>query len=145
MIRQASNRNIFVVMTLVAALATGPVAYAQETKEDELGWKNLADLSWVVTSGNSETSTLGFKNKSVRRWLRSTWEINAGGIKVRNTIEDKFAVGTDTDFNIGETTETTAENYFLNNSRQAWCTWKVRFGESDRWQYPQFVGLPTMR
>lgn len=114
MIRQASNRNIFVVMTMVAALAAGPVAYAQETKEEELGWKSLADLSWVVTSGNSETSTLGFKNKSVRRWLRSTWEINAGGIKVRNTIKDKFAVGTDTDFNIGETTETPAENYFLN-------------------------------
>ncbi len=117
MIRQASNRNIFVVMTLVAALVAGPVAYAQETKEEELGWKILADLSWVVTSGNSDTSTIGFKSKSVRKWMRSSWEINAGGIKVKNTKIDPIAIGTVGSFVIDEreTTETTAENYYLNS------------------------------
>jgi putative salt-induced outer membrane protein YdiY len=80
------------------------------------GWKDTADLSLVVTSGNSETSTLGFKDKLWRKWDSSAFELNAGGVRAESTTTSRTAVGTVTSFNVDEqsTTDLTAESYFLN-------------------------------
>ena len=36
--------------------------------EPELGWSDQAELSYVLTAGNSESTTLGFKNELKRTW-----------------------------------------------------------------------------
>jgi putative salt-induced outer membrane protein YdiY len=93
-------------------------AFAQETpKTPEEGWKDTAEFSYVVTSGNSETQTLGFKDKLWRRWERSAFELNLGGVRAESTTTTEiFATGTPSDFYISETkaTDVTAENYYLN-------------------------------
>ncbi|MBI3450316.1 MAG: DUF481 domain-containing protein [Acidobacteria bacterium] len=89
-----------------AALADGP----------KLGWADSAEFSYVATSGNTETQTLGFKDKLTRTWERSLFTLNAGGIRVETTTTDRFAVGTTSSFGVTENKQTvvTAENYFLN-------------------------------
>ena len=45
------------------------------------GWKDSAELSYVVTSGNAETGTLGFKDKLWRKWERSGFELHPGALR----------------------------------------------------------------
>ncbi|OLC54135.1 MAG: hypothetical protein AUH92_04620 [Acidobacteria bacterium 13_1_40CM_4_69_4] len=101
---------------LLAAGISGLIpALAQEKPADDR-WKDTAEFSYVVTAGNSETSTLGFKDKLVRKWDRSGFELNAGGVRAEATTKTRTAIGTSTDFSIDEESATalTAESYFLN-------------------------------
>jgi hypothetical protein len=108
-----------IAAALLLALAGLPgLAVAQEEKKEEkkLGWFDTAELSYVLTSGNSEGTTLGFKNKLWRVWDNGLLEFNAGGIRVESTTTTYSATGTPGNFDIDEDkdTSTTAENYYLN-------------------------------
>ena len=83
--------------------------------QTELGHDDT-ELSWVGTSGNADTSSLGLANKLWHRWKRSGFETNLTVVRVQETASIFFAVGTPSDFKITEerTTRTTAENYFIN-------------------------------
>ena len=74
--------------TLVLALSTG--ASAAEAP----GWYSTADLSFVLTSGNTRANTLGAKLTLDRRWLRTAWR-NSGSF-VRTTVAEptRRAIGT---------------------------------------------------
>jgi putative salt-induced outer membrane protein len=78
-------------------------------------WSDAAELGWVATSGNSESSSLGLKNTLKREGEHELFELKLGGIKVSTTDIRLFAVGTPGDFSREEdkVTKTTAENYFL--------------------------------
>ena len=107
------------VLFCLGTLAAGWMpSNAQETpKTPEKGWKDTAEFSYVVTSGNSETQTLGFKDKLWRRWERSAFELSLGGVRAESTTTTEiFATGTENNFDISERRETdvTAENYYLN-------------------------------
>ena len=79
---------------------------------EEEGWKDTAEFSYVVTSGNAESETLGFKNTLTRKWENSAFELRAGGVRAEaeNTVREYFFGG---QFFEDTITETTAENYFL--------------------------------
>jgi putative salt-induced outer membrane protein YdiY len=96
----------------VMGLASG--AWAQQPPaEDNDRWKDTAEFSFVATAGNSDTTTLGFKNKLLRKWSSSAFELNAGGVRSEGTV-NRRAVGTSDDFRIEDDAQITAENYFLN-------------------------------
>jgi hypothetical protein len=105
-------RDCVIVMGVMAA-ALAPI-FGEETPAT--GWSDSAEFSYVATAGNSEASTLGFKNKLRRAWERSSFELNAGGIRVETTTVERFAVdvmGVPVLFE-KTTEEITAENYYLN-------------------------------
>src|SRR5262249_6009720 len=78
-------------------------------------WSDSAELGYVATSGNAETSTFGLKNSLVREHDKSRFEVKLGGIRVVTTDKNIFAVGTATDFeSIDGNPKTTAESYYLN-------------------------------
>lgn len=107
------TRAILACAAIVMLLAPGLLA---EDEEKDTGWKDTAEFSYVVTAGNSETSTFGFKNTLSRAWDRSSMTFKAGGIRAESTtIRNLIAVGSDEDFDVDfdEETNTTAENYFL--------------------------------
>jgi putative salt-induced outer membrane protein YdiY len=82
--------------------------------EPELGWSDVAELGYVATSGNAESSSLGFKNLTTRRWERSLFELSAGGVRVESTSETSVVDAANPPAIIVlEDTEVTAENYFL--------------------------------
>lgn len=98
------------VVTLAAA---GGGLSAQEPAAD--GWSDTAEFSFVATAGNSETQTLGFKNKLWRKWDAASFELSAGGVRAESERVSRFALGTATSYVVVEnsTSEVAAENYFL--------------------------------
>lgn len=98
--------------TLFAVVVLGVIA-APAIAEDG-GWSDTAEISLVSTTGNSETTSIGFKNTAERAWENASLTIRAGAINVETTTKDSFGVGTPDNFTRGEFTDTTAESYFLN-------------------------------
>jgi putative salt-induced outer membrane protein YdiY len=80
-LRRAARRLL--AAAVVAAPLTLP-ALAEDAPK-ETGWKDSAELSYVVTAGNAETSTFGFKNKLWRKWARTAFELNASGVRAEST------------------------------------------------------------
>lgn len=81
------------------------------------GWSDTAEFGYVLTDGNAESSTLGFKNTLTRAWERTSMTFKVGGVRAESTnTVSRFAVGTPDDFTETRITqdETTAESYYLN-------------------------------
>jgi putative salt-induced outer membrane protein YdiY len=83
--------------------------------EPELGWSDQAELSSVLTAGNSESTTLGFKNELKRTWQEAIFSFKAAGIRAESTTVTRIAVGTPDSFVLDEREDTalTAEAYLL--------------------------------
>jgi putative salt-induced outer membrane protein YdiY len=105
-----------VASALRAQDAAAPAATPAVAPAPPVKWSDTAELGYVATSGNSESSTIGFKNALAREEGKSRFEIKLGGIRVSTTDITLTAVGTPTDFTREKDTQTrtTAENYYLN-------------------------------
>jgi putative salt-induced outer membrane protein YdiY len=106
-------------------------------------WHDTAELGWVATSGNSESSTIGLKNSLARENQHSLFELKLGGIRVESSTINLFAVGTATDFTREEDTQsaTTAENYFLNGRYDRKITEKFFWFGGAGWDRNRFAGI----
>jgi len=84
-------------------------------QESELGWKDKAELTLVLTAGNATSNTLGFKNTADYKWTNGSFQLAAGGVRARAGTTTRIATGTLDNFSVKKSTETktTAENYFL--------------------------------
>lgn len=123
--RHTHRRRIGHLTLLVALLVTLPVA-AQETGEEaepEPNWTNELGLSYVGTSGNTETSSLGLDFKSERK--PTPWGLNLAATFTR--AEDGGTV--------------TAEQYYVGarGSRELSERWSVFVGLS--WARDPFSGF----
>lgn len=125
------------VLFSAVALAAVPAA------EEGTGWKDKAELSYVVTSGNAESSTIGFKNTLTRAWDRSAFTLKAGGIRVETTTTTREALGTPDDFTVDETDDsaTTAENYYLNGRYDRKITDRFFWYAGGGWDRNRFAGV----
>jgi len=98
------------------------MAHADEDKK--LGWKDTAEFSVVATSGNAESTSLGFKNTATREQKRSTATIRLVAFRVETASFNRVAVG-------GEVQETkikdvTTENYYAGGR------YERRFGAAEK-------------
>jgi putative salt-induced outer membrane protein YdiY len=111
----------------IAAFALAAPAWAQQVatptdakavdekafKLDEPGLFANADLSYVLTSGNSTANSLGFKGDLTRRWTKHSIGFAAGGLRASSSPDTRYAVGTPGSFEIVvPEAERTAEYYF---------------------------------
>jgi len=87
---------------------------AKAVKLDDPGLYANADLSYVLTSGNSRSSSLGFKGDLTRRWTRQSLSFAVGGIRASSTATSaRYAVGAPGDFEVViPDPEATAEHYY---------------------------------
>ena len=111
------RRVLFTVFALAWALQARAQFSTDEPNRDEerkLGWSNVADFGFVLTSGNSSTSTLTFDDKLTRAWKNAELSFRGGALRT-NTVDDSFAVGTPDDFRIIEddSRELDTERYFV--------------------------------
>ncbi len=120
----------------VLLCGTAP-ALAQE--EAAGGWKDTAEFSYVMTTGNSETSTLGFKNILSRAWERSGFTLKAGGIRAESTTTSRSAVNGAVSET--ETTSKTAENYYLNGKYDRKITERFFWYAGLGWDRNRFAGI----
>jgi len=89
-----------VTATVLAAVLTAAPALAQD-EERQLGATNSTELGLVVTSGNSNTTNFNVRNLFAYNWEQADldWEF---GILRASSDDDRFAVGTENDFDVIE-------------------------------------------
>ena len=91
-----------------------PAAAQEEEGERKTGWFDSAELSLVITGGNSQSSTLGLKNKLERKWEKSSFKWSISAVRVETTTLTQIATllpPGDIEVTEEKTKEITAENY----------------------------------
>ncbi len=117
MTRSATRITALAAAGLAALLAAGPAGLeAQEKKSGLLGpWAATAEVSYVVTGGNTSTSAFSLGTTFSRKWTKDTLQFKSYILTSNSTTITRTAQGTETDFSIVETSTTrkVAENYLL--------------------------------
>ncbi len=136
-------RSILTMALSAICLAVFPVAASAQDEEPKTGWFDTAELTYVLTSGNAETSTLGFKNDLVRLWKDAEFSLKVGAIRAESTTVARRVVGTPDNFTLieDETTETTAENYFLRARYARDITDTLFWYVGGGWERDRFAGI----
>jgi putative salt-induced outer membrane protein YdiY len=150
-----------VALTATAlALLAGASARAQQTttpteakavdekafKLDEPGLYANADLSYVLTSGNSSSSSLGFKGDLTRRWAKHSIGFAAGGLRASSSPDTRYAVGNPGDFEIIiPDTELTAETYYGRGRYDYKLSDHLFYTLGAGWERNRFAGIDNRR
>jgi len=93
-------------VTLVVLVSIGP-AQAQEKApsaapgEVKTGWSDTADLSLVVTGGNSSSTTLGLSNQLRRVWSDARLQFDVSVVRSHTSDDRFFLVDAGLEFPIG--------------------------------------------
>jgi putative salt-induced outer membrane protein YdiY len=138
------RRFPFLVPALAAACLSGGVVRAEEAAPAK-SWTNKAELAYVLTMGNSETSTLGFKNVFERVWDKNTLTVKAGAVRIESTkffrtaVNDPGGIVIVTD----EQKETTAENYYLNGKYERKISERFFWYVGAGWDRDRFAGIDS--
>ena len=127
---------------LVIAPAVGSAQDAE--KPGLLGpWKATAELSYVVTGGNTATSALSFGTSFTRKWTNDTLLIKSYVMKSNATTTTRTARGTETDFQVLEQsiTRKVAENYLLAGQYDRRISKKLTGQAGAGWDRNRFAGI----
>lgn len=140
--RQAARSTLITALGAVCLLLL-PAASRAEEEEPKTGWFDTAELTYVLTSGNAETSTLGFKNDLVRLWEDAEFSLKAGGVRAESTTLARRVVGVPDDFTVieDETTEATAENYYLRARYARDISERLFWYAGGGWERDRFAGI----
>lgn len=125
--------------------APGPAVAAQEAgdEREEVRWRNTAELSYLVSGGNSAQSTLGIRNDLRRESPRGEFRLDARLLNTQSTRFDRYAVGTVDDFQVQEDRETerTAERYSAEARYDHNLSHRTYASASAGWQRNTFAGF----
>jgi hypothetical protein len=80
-------RNAALACALAAAAVPAPAAEVP-------GWYSTADLSFVMSEGNTRTNTVGATADLTRNWLRTSWRNTASFVRTSVGEPTRRAVGT---------------------------------------------------
>lgn len=131
-------------MIIIGLGITLPRFIAAQDAEPPTSWTDIAELSFVLTSGNSESNSFGARNKLTRDFDSSELSLDAGGIRVESGTITRTAIGTgQTDFRVLDQTdrETTAENYFAQLRLDKQLSERAYVYTSGGWIRNRFAGV----
>lgn len=128
---------------VAAAVLLAVTAVAQAEDQKKLGWSDVAEFSFVMTGGNTTTSTFGFKNALRRDWERAAFTLRAGAVRAESDTVTRAAFVDGDGFNIVEDTktDTTAEFYFLNGQYDRNVTDKFYWFVGAGWERNEPAGI----
>lgn len=111
-------------------------------KADEPGtWAN-ADLSYVLTSGNSSSNTLGLKGEVLHRFGRSSLRFAGGALRASSSQSVLYAVGTPGDYElVVPEAEPTAEYYFGRARYDYKLSNRLFYTVGTGWERNRFSGI----
>lgn len=109
------SRPTFLIMLVLGSLASAGLDHAwaqttandpdqktgQDPKEKKLGWSNSADLSLVVTEGNSAAETLGLSDRLRYVWPDALFSFDVTGVQSDTSDDRYFKVQEGLQFPIG--------------------------------------------
>ncbi len=131
-------------LVLACLIARPAPARAEGEKMGLLGpWKATAELGFVLTSGNSSTSTFSLGTTLKRTWDKDALTFKAYILSSHATTITRTAEGTETDFTVVEdrTSRLVAENMALSGQYDHRLSKKVVLQTSLSWDRNQFAGL----
>lgn len=135
------GRKLAVALLVAVALgfSSGDGVFAQEA---DWAWENNTELSFVSTSGNASSSTLGLKAALTGTQGVNAFKIELGGIRGETSFRTLTATGTASDFTVIEETdsELTAESYFLRSRYDRSFGTVYGFGGAG-WDRNTFAGI----
>jgi putative salt-induced outer membrane protein YdiY len=128
---------LLLIISSVAAEKKG------ETKGLLGPWKATTELSYVVTSGNTSTSTFSLGINLTRKWAKDTLTFKSFMLRSSATTFKRRAEGTETDFEVIEesTKELVAENYLLSGQYERNFSEKLRGQLGVSWERNKFSGI----
>lgn len=132
------------VLTAMVATALAPAALlAQDDEEKQLGWMDVAELTFVMTGGNASSSTFGLKNGLSHVWENAIFTLKAGGIRTEATTFARTATGTPAAFTITETetSDVSAENYYVRSRYDRNISDAVYLFGGGGWERNTFAGF----
>jgi len=129
----------------LALLVLGPAALrGQDKKPGLLGpWAATAEVSYVVTGGNTSTSALSLGTSLRRKWANDTLFFRTYILTSNASTTTRTAQGTEDDFDILETTVTrqVAENYLLAGQYDRRISKKLNGQAGLSWDRNRFAGV----
>lgn len=114
-----------------------------EGDEPKLGWANTAELSYVLTSGNSKSNTFGFKDVLTHQWERALLTLRAEGIRAESTDIQRRAIGSPASFVVIETEDKrlSAERYYLGGQYDRKITDRFFWYAGANWERNRPAGI----
>jgi putative salt-induced outer membrane protein YdiY len=132
-------------LALAVLLASGPGGLlGQDKKPGLLGpWVASAEVSYVVTGGNTSTSALSLGTSFTRKWANDTLLFRGYILKSNATTTTRTAHGTVDDFTITEVevTRRVAENYLLAGQYDRRISKKLVGQAGLSWDRNRFAGV----
>ena len=129
---------------LLTVLATAPGPAKRPRSPGLFGpWVATAELSYVVTGGNTATSALSFGTSFTRKWTNDTLLFKSYVMKSNATTTTRTARGTETDFEVLEQsiTRKVAENYLLAGQYDRRISKKLLGQAGVSWDRNRFAGI----
>lgn len=130
---------------LLAVLAIWPgLVRGEENKKGLLGpWKATAELSFVVTGGNTATSAFSLGTSFTRKWTNDTLLFKSYILRSNSTMTIRTAQGTETDFTIIEEKfeRLVSENYLLAGQYDRRISKKLSGQAGLSWDRNRFAGV----
>ena len=135
------HASAWILTGLALTLAGAGAGWCADEATPPERWKDVAEFSFVATAGNSETSTLGFKNTLARAWEKSSFELKAGAIRGESTTKSRAVDPINPVIVETSTTNLTAENYFLNGRYDHKITEHFFWYAGTGWDRNRFAGI----
>jgi putative salt-induced outer membrane protein YdiY len=88
-------------MAVFLTLFASPAIAQEEEEAPQRNWSNETDLSWVLVKGNADTNTFSVRNLYKYNWTNSELSWEAGVLRA-GSRDDRYAVGTEADFEVLE-------------------------------------------
>jgi len=111
------SRGTAPVIGLLVLLVAGPAVVSGQEKKNGLfhPWAATAEVSYVVTGGNTSTSALSLGTTFSRKWAKDTLLFRSYILSSNATTNTRTAQGTEADFTIidNKITRKVAGNYLL--------------------------------
>lgn len=127
----------------VVTLALPPCAEAEDAAK-KLGWASTAELSYVMTAGNAESTTWGLADKSIRTWQNALLTLKAGGLRAESTTFTRTALETTPghfDVTKTSTTAVTGEAYNVGGQYDRNVTERFFWNAFAGWDRNRFAGI----
>ena len=130
---------------LLALLIVAPAAFSGQDKKPGLlaPWAATAEVSYVVTGGNTSTSALSLGTTLSRKWTNDTLLFKTYILKSNATTTTRTAQGTEDDFTIIEDriTRQVAENYILGGQYDRRISKRLVGQAGVSWDRNRFAGV----
>jgi len=137
--RRPLGRIALVSAAAGVLLAAGPLRADDEKKEP--GLYLTGDLGFLLTSGNSKSSSLGMKLDVARLWTKQAFRFSAGALRQASSPA-RVAIGTPDDFELEVLDpKATAEEYFARAAYDRQISDRLFYTLGGGWERRPFAGI----